>query len=386
MKNKCIKSKKIVKSKRNSAIEILRLFSMFLIVIHHYAVHGTYPLAVNSGGEIGSVDHAFLFLHFIGRVGVVLFVLIGAYFLCEKRFNFTRPVRLIGETYFYSWLIFLVIMHFMSGLINDVYGKDVWNQVLYPFLIPSPYWFVTSYLVMLLMMPVLNRVINSLTLKQLGLLNVLLFVLLSIIPCLNIIMPRKEFDPTQVGFSTGAVFLFLYLVAAFIRQLEVYQIKHQNIMLVSLIILCMGGVIAIILNTNSKSQFNNINQIIELYNPICIVVSVALFTVIKSFRFQISFVNFIAESTFAIYLITDNPLLRKLIWFQWFPSGTTFGDAKQFLLLGVKGTLVVFGFSILIDILFRIVGVKSLVNRFSNYISVILTNFYVKYQNNKSQK
>lgn len=147
-----------------------------------------------------------------------------------------------------------------------------------------------------------------------------------------------------------------------------------------------GGVIAIILNTNSKSQFNNINQIIELYNPICIVVSVALFTVIKSFRFQISFVNFIAESTFAIYLITDNPLLRKLIWFQWFPSGTTFGDAKQFLLLGVKGTLVVFGFSILIDILFRIVGVKSLVNRFSNYISVILTNFYVKYQNNKSQK
>ena len=133
MKNKCIKSKKIVKSKRNSAIEILRLFSMFLIVIHHYAVHGTYPLAVNSGGEIGSVDHAFLFLHFIGRVGVVLFVLIGAYFLCEKRFNFTRPVRLIGETYFYSWLIFLVIMHFMPGLINDVYGKDVWNQVLWAF-------------------------------------------------------------------------------------------------------------------------------------------------------------------------------------------------------------------------------------------------------------
>ena len=31
----------MVKSKRNSSFEILRILSMFAIVIHHFAVHGT---------------------------------------------------------------------------------------------------------------------------------------------------------------------------------------------------------------------------------------------------------------------------------------------------------------------------------------------------------
>ncbi|WP_420489588.1 hypothetical protein [Limosilactobacillus mucosae] len=56
---------------------------MFLIVIHHYAVHGTLPCYSSFNPSISASLRINLFLHVLGRLGVVIFVMIGAYFLCE---------------------------------------------------------------------------------------------------------------------------------------------------------------------------------------------------------------------------------------------------------------------------------------------------------------
>ena len=64
--------------KRNSSIELLRILSMFLIVIHHYAVHGTLPCYSSFNPSISASLRINLFLHVLGRLGVVIFVMIGA--------------------------------------------------------------------------------------------------------------------------------------------------------------------------------------------------------------------------------------------------------------------------------------------------------------------
>ena len=62
---------------------------MFMILIHHFAYHGTF-----NGQQFdmhrASVQVVYNYLLIIGKAGVVAFVLIGAYFLSDKKFNFNR--------------------------------------------------------------------------------------------------------------------------------------------------------------------------------------------------------------------------------------------------------------------------------------------------------
>lgn len=69
--------KKIKKRERNSSIELLRILSMFAIVIHHYAVHGTLDPNHYNSAIIGTL-RINMFLHYFGKVGVCCFVIIGA--------------------------------------------------------------------------------------------------------------------------------------------------------------------------------------------------------------------------------------------------------------------------------------------------------------------
>ena len=75
------------RSSRNSSIELLRILSMFAIVIHHYAYHSTFKWWTYNTQYSGALK-VNLFLHFFGKLGVDIFVIIGAYFLCDPKCQF----------------------------------------------------------------------------------------------------------------------------------------------------------------------------------------------------------------------------------------------------------------------------------------------------------
>ncbi len=77
----------VKKSSRNSGIELLRILSMFTIVIHHYAYHSTFKWWTYNIQYLSALK-VNLFLHFFGKLVVDIFVIIGVYFLCEKKVNF----------------------------------------------------------------------------------------------------------------------------------------------------------------------------------------------------------------------------------------------------------------------------------------------------------
>lgn len=122
-----------VKKTRNSSFELLRILSMFAIVIHHFALKSTldgsfYSLKYANALKIN------LFFHYLGKLGVVIFVMIGAYFLCNKKFNFRRPISLTVITAFYSFAIYLIIK---ATLPEFVWGNDTLTRILLPFPLPS---------------------------------------------------------------------------------------------------------------------------------------------------------------------------------------------------------------------------------------------------------
>ena len=67
-------------TRRNSAVETLRIFAMALIVLSHACVHSRFDLSSMGFG----FNRLFVQWGCLGDLGVILFVLISGYFLCRK--------------------------------------------------------------------------------------------------------------------------------------------------------------------------------------------------------------------------------------------------------------------------------------------------------------
>ncbi len=70
---------------RSSNIELLRIASMFMIILFHFSVHGAWP----ESGPLAS-DVAVEMLSFGGKLGVNCFVLITGYFMVRSQLKIGR--------------------------------------------------------------------------------------------------------------------------------------------------------------------------------------------------------------------------------------------------------------------------------------------------------
>ncbi|MCV5540133.1 hypothetical protein OFN30_32870, partial [Escherichia coli] len=84
--------------------------------------------------------------------GVNLFVLITGYFSYASRFKWGGVVNTLSKTWFYSISIVLIFYISSPSLITM---KDLIKGML-----PFGYWFVTTYLVLLVMSPFINAFLS----------------------------------------------------------------------------------------------------------------------------------------------------------------------------------------------------------------------------------
>ena len=137
------------RNQRNSNLEILRIVAMFFIIAHHFAVHGM--------GNIDFVasnpnNYIIFFCGILGKIGVVVFVLISAYFMINSKFTLRKLRVLGGEVYFYSVIFLLIFKIFLPPV------KPITLENIGIYLLPishSAYWFVTAYIVLMLLSPFL---------------------------------------------------------------------------------------------------------------------------------------------------------------------------------------------------------------------------------------
>ena len=89
------------RSKRNINIEILRIFSMFLIVLCHY-------FSVNyQFSNLEGLPHIMEFWvdKLTGQTGVCCFLLITGYFMVDKSFRMTRVIKTDIQVVIYSLIL-----------------------------------------------------------------------------------------------------------------------------------------------------------------------------------------------------------------------------------------------------------------------------------------
>ena len=156
-------------------IELLRIVSMLLIVCNHFEGHA---LAIQ-GFEWGAAHlYSNWLIRGIGYIGVNLYVLISAYFLCQSSFKAKKLLKLLIEVWFYSMIIYGLFVG--TGQVS--FSFIGFFKSFLPTLC-SQYWFITCYVVMYILSPFFNKLISTLHEKQtLIRFSILLFVLFCVIP------------------------------------------------------------------------------------------------------------------------------------------------------------------------------------------------------------
>lgn len=364
-----------MKSSRNSSIELLRILSMFAIVLHHYAYHSTLKWTVYNLNYSGSL-RINLFLHYIGKLGVVIFVMIGAYFLCKKRFNFQRPLNLTITMFFYSFSIYIVMKYILRLYI---WGPDTLERTLLPFPLPSGYWFVYSYIVMLLFMPLLNIIINSLSQAQLKYVILGLTILWSFLTVgLMIFNNKPDTTVDDFGYTPATYFILIYFVGAYIRLYGNKGIlsSRKKLMLGSIICLMFTAFLAY--GSVKPKIYQGMLALFDLNSPIVLISAVFIFSYFKCINWKNRYINYIASSMFGVYLIHENSFIRPYLWTQIISSQLVAKSPVHYLLLGLTYSILVFICCVIMDIFVR----KLLVEKYINRCSMWIAN-YLKYLINK---
>lgn len=150
------------KQPRDSRIELLRIIAMLLIVTCHYAAGMGLTKQQGWSGAVATL------LEQNGQVGVTVYFAITGYYLVDRPFSKSRIIRLWAQVYTYSVLVFILCLALnavrpIPTLAFRLHGSEGIRTCLKTFLpvLSGEYWFVSAYIVMLILAPVINRVLRE---------------------------------------------------------------------------------------------------------------------------------------------------------------------------------------------------------------------------------
>lgn len=290
--------------KRNYSIDLLRIISMIMIVVLHMNSHG--GVLQNSTGYqsyIVQIVEAFCL------VSVNVFVLISGYFLVDQNFRLSRLIFLLFEVFFYSWIIYGGLC--LSGLV--AFKPTEFIAVLFPVSFRE-YWFITSYVGMYLLSPILRWMVNRFNKWQHFMTIAVLLVITSF---WHDLIPMSF--PFQVNDGYSLIwFVVVFLIAAYIkryglkikRPLLVYAFSCGLMFLSWIIMDFIASHVQLIKELSLRGNFTSYCSILNILG------SVSLFSYFIN-REQNNgkrVIAFFSPLTLGVYLIHDNIRLRDFLW------------------------------------------------------------------------
>ncbi len=310
-----ISGKEQKKKPRESGLELLRIFSMCMVIILHYLSKG--GLLKDLAGPVSVEDHLLWLLESMSLVCVNVYVIISGYFSVESRFSLHKLAKLWCEIFFYS--VGIAIVCFATGVADLSAYKDIYSILFFVFpVVNGHYWFATAYLVMYLFTPVLGSAIRSMDQKTHGI-SVLILLAVYTIP--------KSILPFELGFDdkgNGVIwFLILFLSAAYLRKYGLaFLEKGKNAWIIyisSVLLICLSEKAFSMLNLYRNYEYGP--QIPMHYNFIFVFTGAAgLFYCFKNIKIKEGgagkVIRRIASTTFGVYLLHEHLLLRYR-WIEW---------------------------------------------------------------------
>lgn len=347
----------ILENTRQSNFELLRILAMIMIILHHIAYHCIkIQLEDKSLYALGECFNQAVFFKRLllpqilisaGKIGNIAFVLIAGYFLINKDINITKQIKKIV-----SQLLFTVPILVLCSYLCYKYCFNSFTGIQDLNLINNGYWFVGYYIgIIIISYFFLNGFIKKLTQKDYLKVLCAMFVITMIAFLRNIISDVSE------GLITLFVGVFIYALGGYIRLHNPFKYVRTFIFVIVIIIsltaICVSYYnntlvkIVAVNNTHAQGMYQQINGLGE-YGFFNLLIGVSLFEIFKRIKIKTSkAINYVASSTFIIYLCHDNDFIRSL-WKKTNWVKNLYYDFSKFLILCFVWVMLIFIFGVLI--------------------------------------
>lgn len=348
------------RNERNSAIELLRILSMIMIVFHHFACHGGFEW----GTTISITRLWYNFIVMGGKIGVNIFVLISGYYLVSNEseiFDINKVIKFVGQILFYSVGIFVACK--LTGIAH--YDVKALIKVFFPITF-SQWWFASTYFVLYLLHPYLNKLLKNLEKSLYQSLLLLMVVCWSIIPTF-----------TTSSFQSNPLlwFVTLYSIAGYIRLYGVngrFTSKQYFLFYVICSILTYSS--SVILLRSKRSLFSGYSTYFYEQEKLTILlISLCLFLCFLTLKMNYhKWINTLASATFGVYLLHDNSVIRKLLWIDLF-NNAKYQESLFLIPYSIIVVIIVYVIFSLIDLLRQKVIEIPCMKFVKKYSNIIIT-------------
>lgn len=280
---------------RESNIELLRILSMFMVMVLHvdYAALGVPTVADAQDNALSTYGRIFFEMLSIGSVNT--FVLISGWFGIKA--SWKSLASFIFQCIFITWGIY-AIMALIGRVPFSLHNLDVTLFV--------RSWFIQAYLGMYILTPALNLLIERSRRRHLQIL-------------IGLLLLEFIYDFLSTGeklFSSGYSvihFCTLYLIARYIR---LYGISYfiQKHSLAFFFIVCLS--VSVLQFVGLMCGMTYFFSLGVYSSPAIIFAAICLLLTFVKLNFYNSVVNKIATASFAVYLIHTNPFILSTFFMK----------------------------------------------------------------------
>lgn len=293
-----------MRMKRNYGIDLLRMLSMFMVVLLH---------VLGQGGMLGAVeDHSIKYwiiwsLELFCFSAVNCFALISGYVMYRSQVKLSKALSLWLQVAFYTIGAAVAVLLIRPERV----GLGVIADAVFP-VSRMHYWYISAYFGLLVLQPLLNLIIEHAEKRQLGIVLLTVFIMLCTIPTF------LKSDPYLIvgGYSTIWL-VFLYLTGAYIHKYDVTtKIKKSTAWMVFVftLLITISFKMGAELFPQTILPTAIFKDVLISYNaPTTIVMALSLLVALSKQNFGVfgtKMISWCAPAALGVYLIHTN----KLVW------------------------------------------------------------------------
>lgn len=263
------------------------------------------------------------------HTAVIIFVLISGYFGINLRIK--TLLILFLQVVFYSLTLTLLAVY----IFNLGHPVDVIKSLL-P-LSGNFYWFMTVYIELFVLSPFINKLLVNLSNRQyISLLVILGFLIFwfGLLRKTNISIDGKNI----------VNLIYIYIIGRGIRRISLADETNKFLKNRFHLFVCLSCLIALGIGyflPDTYSLFTRFMIYTYAYNsPFLLVMSISIFCLFRNLSFKNKWINYMANSSLAIYLIHEHPLMREVIYVQPFMKLIHLNQYLLFILIIVFAIMV----------------------------------------------
>ncbi|ORX49623.1 hypothetical protein BCR36DRAFT_353164 [Piromyces finnis] len=334
---------------RNYGIDILKILSMFMVVILHTFGNGGIIANIESGTTKYAVAY---FIKAAAYSAVNIFGMVSGYLIVNSKCNALKMIPLWLTVVFYSSIIGILFkfIPYLSEYYQVSFSLLI-KLIFFP-AISKAYWYYTSYFGLYFFIPYINKMLHAISKKDhrnIIIIIIILFSLSSIISKfkVDVFETKRGYSPLWLG--------CLYIIGAYLKLYPVKFSKVKSFILYIFSVICIWT--TIFTDEINFFSYDNIFVILSAFGIFMFFsqITIANKTIQK-------FIVLCSSISFSVYLIHEHPIIHKLLTNKF--ASYAKDPIHMVILKGLGTALTIYMCSSIIDLfryyLFKYIKVNSI--------------------------